>query len=220
MPRARVANADEPQITQTTVKRYTFADYVFQFITITAGVLIALLVNQVVEVRNNQDLVRQARQMITQELTDNKKELETVLRGYAEREKRYANAVQFADDWLTKKKTTIDSIQLTSETAELNSSSWRSAEGTGAVALMEYAEVKEYTEVYGYQDTFVELNRGAIEQIAEASAMLSSNFNPDNPNLRDLEIFRQHVLRLMSHQRVTKQVGDKLVEAYDRILQR
>ena len=43
------------------MKKYTSVDYAFQFITITAGVLIALLINGLVEWNDNRELAAQAR---------------------------------------------------------------------------------------------------------------------------------------------------------------
>ena len=47
-----------------TVPKYAIVDYVFQFITVTAGVLIALLINGLVEWNHNRELVAEARATI------------------------------------------------------------------------------------------------------------------------------------------------------------
>ena len=57
------------------MKKYTFADYGFQFITVTAGVLIALFIDGLVETNHNRELVVVARDMLTREVADNSKEL-------------------------------------------------------------------------------------------------------------------------------------------------
>ena len=55
--------------------KYTVVDYVFSFITITAGVLIALLINGLVEWNATRALVAEARATIAREITDNRKDL-------------------------------------------------------------------------------------------------------------------------------------------------
>ena len=65
MAAARVASAC------TAMKKYTFADYAFQFITVTAGVLIALFIDGLVESNHNRELVVVAREMIARKLADN-----------------------------------------------------------------------------------------------------------------------------------------------------
>ena len=63
------------------MKKYTFADYAFQFITVTAGVLIALFIDGLVEWKNNRELVAEAHATIVREVADNLKELEGLVEG-------------------------------------------------------------------------------------------------------------------------------------------
>ena len=53
---------------------YTANDYFFQFVTITAGVLNALLINGMVEWNSNRSLVAQARQTIADEVRRNQRD--------------------------------------------------------------------------------------------------------------------------------------------------
>ena len=57
------------------MRKYSFADYAFQFITVTAGVLIALFIDGLVEQNHNRELVLTARNMLALEVADNLKEL-------------------------------------------------------------------------------------------------------------------------------------------------
>ena len=59
--------------------RHTLKEFVFQLVTITAGVLIALAIDGVVEWKQNRDLVREATATITREITDNRAALERPL---------------------------------------------------------------------------------------------------------------------------------------------
>ena len=118
--------------------KYTASDYTFQFVTVTAGVLIALLVNGLVEARNNRNLVRDARATIAREIADNRSDLDKTLAGYGGDDKALEQAIKFA--------------------TEMN--------------------------------LFVEQQRSMVSRLAAASAILSSEFNPDDPNPKDLEGFR------------------------------
>ena len=53
--------------------KYSPADYLFQFITVTAGVFIALVIDGLTDWNNNRELVAQARSTIAREIRDNKK---------------------------------------------------------------------------------------------------------------------------------------------------
>src|SRR5829696_4977643 len=80
--------------------KYSLADYVFQFITITAGVLIALFINGLVEWNDNRELVAQARATLTREIADNKKDLDATMTGFDRDRKSLAEGIRFADDML------------------------------------------------------------------------------------------------------------------------
>jgi hypothetical protein len=202
------------------MKKYTFADYAFQFITVTAGVLIALFINGLAERNDNRELVESARTMIKRELADNKKDLERTLSGIANDQGSMLNAVTFADDILATGKTKISSLQIHYNVAdEVTDSSWRTAERTGALALMDYAEVQKYSRIYDFQNLFMQQQRQALSQVILASAALNANFNPDNPNRKDLEVFRARVQDLMAIVAQQEKFGKKLLEDYDAALQ-
>ncbi len=177
-------------------KKYSFADYLFQFVTITAGVLIALLINGVVELSNNRRLVADARATIAREIADNKRDVDATLTGIKGDLENFESAIKFANDMLTAKKTNINKLDFHLNLAELSSSAWRTAERTGALSHMDYAEVQKYSKLYDSQDLIVQQQRNLVGQLAAATAILSPGFNPDNPNPRDLELFRERLMTL------------------------
>jgi len=195
-------------------KKYDLGDYLFQFIVITAGVLIALLLNGLVQWNDNRALVAQARQTIAQEIAQNKNDMDKTLAGIAGDMKQFDNALKFASDMLTAKKTNITELMLHLNFADVSSAGWRTAERTGALSHMPYEEVQRYSLLYDLQDVYTEQQRAMLLQLAEASAILSGDFNPDNPNPRDLEEFRDRVMRLRSTLRIHEQMARRLAERY------
>lgn len=200
--------------------KYTFVDYLFQFITITVGVLIALLINGLVEWNNNRQLVEQARTTIRLEIEANLKEME----GFPGNVTRTASALgmasQFADELLATGKTNVRSLQLGFNLATLNSSGWQTAERTGALAHMDYDEVQEYSELYAMQRLFDEQARKAIDLVASSTSLMASGLDPTTANADDLKVFRQHVRLLQSNLMVTQQLGDQLMKGYQEFLKK
>ena len=202
------------------MKKYTLADYAFQFITVTAGVLIALLIDGLAETRDNRDLVDSARAMIRRELADNKKDLEATLSGLAKDQEAMRSAITFADDLIATRKTKINSLNLHYNLADqVSDSSWRTAERTGALALMDYDEVQRYSRVYDFQDLFMQQQRQIVVQVVIAGSLIGAGFDPDHPNLKDLEMFRARVTDLVGMVTLQEQFGKKLVEDYSKALQ-
>ena len=202
----------------TVPSKYTASDYFFSFITITAGVLIALLINGMVEWNNNRALVAQARQTIADEVRGNKKDLDSTLTGMADDVKQFDNALKFANDLLTSRKTSISELKLHLNLADVTAAGWHSAERTGALSHMPYTEVQRYSLLYDLQDLYTEQQRALLGQLAAASSILSGDFNPDNPNPKDLEDFRNRVLQLRSHLVIHEQMARRLAERYAEVI--
>lgn len=198
--------------------KYTAVDYVFSFITITAGVLIALLINGLVQWNDDRELVTAARATITREIADNKKELDSTIAGMQGDMKKFDAAIQFATEILAAKKTSVHELYLNVNLADLSATGWRTAERTGALSHMDYDEVQRYSKLYDLQDLLVEQQRGLVGRLGETIAILNSNFDPDNPNQRDLELFRERAMALRAHLTVHEQMAKRLAENYAEVL--
>jgi hypothetical protein len=123
----------------------SFPDFLLQLLTITAGVLIALSLEGLLEWRHHRTLVREARENISREIADNKKELVGSLQNADGRKKDIDTALRLANELLNTGKSAVHEIDLGLSLAELSAASWQSAERTRALGHMEYSEVQEYS---------------------------------------------------------------------------
>ena len=64
------------------------------------------------------------------------------------------------------------------------------------------------------QDLFVEQQRLILSQLSSASAILQGDFNPDKPNPRDLELFRERVMQLMASLTIQEDFAKRLAANY------
>jgi hypothetical protein len=196
------------------MKKYTAADYVFQFITVTAGVLIALLIDGVVQSNSDRELVASAHAAIAREVADNLKEIGGLPQSIASSNADIDKGLNLANDLLSKGKTEISSLQLNFNLATLIDSSWVSADRTGALAHMSYEDVKDYAELYELQELFDNQQRKAIDLVGESIAMISGAFDPTKANRDDLARFRDGLMRLRANLVVTEDLGEQLTKAY------
>lgn len=200
--------------------KYNASDYVFQFITVTAGVLIALLINAAVEWRDHRGLVNEARDTIRRELAGNKKDLDLTLGSFPRDRAAMDSAIQFSDDILKKGKTDITSLELHYNLADnLLDAGWRTAERTGALSYMDYAEVQRYSKVYDFQELFLENQRTALAQLTAASSLIAPGFDPDHANKNDVALFRDRVMLLRGTVGIMEKFAARLSELYDEALQ-
>jgi len=199
------------------LSKYGAADYVFQFITVTAGVLIALMIDGLVDWKSTRDLVADARAAIRREVADNLKEMEGRPKAIQKANDDIDNALKFAKDLVATGKTDINELNVRFDLATLNESSWRSAERTGALAHMPYDEVKQYSELYAFQDLFTTQQRQAVDLVT--SAIVIAAEDPTKASKEDLMRFRDQLRSLKATVYVTDQLGTQLVEAYRKFLQ-
>lgn len=209
-----VARNTPPVARNFSSAKYTASDYIFQFITVTAGVLIALLVNGFVELRDTRALLRQAHSTIAEEITANKRELDGVLSTYSTHRSRFEAAITFADQLLATKTTAVNQLDFGFELAELSSAAWRTSERTGALSHMGYDEVKKYSMLYDFQEFFSAQQLKIAEHVTSATALFSSGFEPEKATARDLEVFRQHMVELRGLLTVQEQLAKRLAEKY------
>lgn len=203
---------------QLRVKKYSLSDYVFQFITVTAGVLIALLINSLVVWNDNRNLVLEARLKIAQEIAENKKEVESVLASNAEHDKNVSAALALATRLLANDRPATASLNLGFNTADLSTAGWETAASTGALAHMDYATVQRYSMLYSHQAMFANLQARSIDQLTAALAIFSDQVDPLSAKPADLERFRERLLAMKAGKIVEEQLAARLIEDYTKML--
>jgi hypothetical protein len=201
-------------------RKSTVAHLATELVIVTAGVLIALLVQSLVESGQHRSLVREARATIAHEIADNKKKLDGTLAGIDERRRSLDSALKLADDLLATGKSGISSLNLILPLTELSAASWQSADRTGALSYMDYDEVQDYSGLYGAQDLFVSRERQSLEHLASAITIIGAAETPYGSSKKDLETFRQQVLALKADLVIIEQLGRKLAETYQHQLEK
>jgi hypothetical protein len=131
-----------------------------QFVLITAGLLMALLIDNLIEVRRQNNLVAEAHAAIAAEIADNAKQLDNSLPSLDSVEATLNKMLQAIDEILTNGTTTFTCCDFGLIPPRLTRASWESAERTGALGYMDYAQVREYASLYAAQDTVLAAHTG------------------------------------------------------------
>jgi hypothetical protein len=200
---------------------HSWKDFWLHLVTITAGVLIALSLEGVRESFHNRGLVREARENIRREIADNKREIDGELAQMPERTKKIDTALRFAQELLSTKRTDIHQISLELSFPTLSGASWQTADRTGALAHMDYAEVQKYAALYTFQDFLAAQHRRAIDAMAAALGILSNSEagDPTNAPPSELERFREAIVGLKSILFIEEQMAHTASERYKKALE-
>jgi Mg2+ and Co2+ transporter CorA len=199
----------------------SWKDFGIQLVTITTGILIALSLEGVRESIRDRALVREARENIHREIADNMREIDDEIRGMPDRARKLDTALRFANELLKSKKTDIHQVELGLAFPTLSAASWQTAERTGALAHMDYAEVQKYAALYAFQEFLTDQHRHAIDMLSTTIGILtaSDDDDPRKASQADLERLRAQVVALRSLLFVEEQMTHTASDRYKKALE-
>ena len=137
----------------------TWRDFFIHIATIVLGLLIAIGLEQTVEYVHHRHQVAEARETIRHEIADNQVKIARDIAILKQDEMRLQSNVSTLQRNKTKP-TSSDKLNTHWEWEGMQDSAWLTAQATGALALMNYAEVQTYASAY-HQQTLVEQNADA-----------------------------------------------------------
>lgn len=193
--------------------RRSAGEWLFQFTTITVGVLIALSFDGLLRWNGNRTLVEEARARIALEIADNRRELDAHLASFAERVAKVDNGLKLLAELDAGVEPTIHEVSLGLSFPSLNDAGWQTAERTGAVALMQYSEVQELAELYTLQTLFTRTLEPMFVASNEAGAIMNAPGDPLAVQaLRDAT--RARLIELRAYVELGRQLGQQLSNGY------
>ena len=152
--------------------------FAMQFVLVTAGVLMALLIDSLIEVRRQNRLVAEAHAAIAAEIADNARELDNALPSLDSVQATLYEMLRAIDEVLANGTTTRKYGDFGLIMPRLTRASWESAERTGALGYMDYAQVREYASLYAGQDGVLAAQAdllGRFPTLASVGDALKSN---------------------------------------------
>jgi hypothetical protein len=200
---------------------HSWKDFGIQLVTITAGILIALSLEGVRESIHDRALVREARENIQREIAYNRREVENEIKAIPARSQKVDTALRFANEVLKTRKTDIHQVELRVDFPELTAASWQTAERTGALAHMDYAEVQKFATLYTFQELLIQQQRRALDAVTATIGILtaSEDGDLDKTSAPDVERFRDQVITLRSILFTEGQLATAAIARYKKALE-
>ena len=199
---------------------HSWKNFAIELGTITTGILIALTLEALVEQRHYRVLADEARETITSEIKDNAQELQSVLKQITESGRSIEAARIVVEELLATRKSNATEFSLDAHMAELSSSSWQTAQHTGALSHMPYSEVQTFSKVYSMQDLFLDHQRRSFERLASALSLLRAGGDPHKTPPEDLRALRTQILEHQANVFLQQKLGEGLLKAYQKILEK
>lgn len=144
---------------------HSVKEFLLQLLTITIGILIALTLDGVLEWTHHRRLVHEAEANLTTEVHENQAEINKGMQELRTGEQQLKQMVALVHQLQQNRATPVNNISFNWTLVELHATSWSTASATGAIAYMNYAEVKRYTRVYDLQQQFMTVQNRAFDSI-------------------------------------------------------
>jgi hypothetical protein len=155
-------------------------DFLLHLLTITVGLLIAVGIEGCVELHREHKLVNEARATLREEIEHNSK----VVEGAVEDVHKTKSEIQKNMNILTRiqvnpkdQESDGPGINASFSNKSLEETAWRTAQTTGALSYMPYAEAQKYADIYQSQDAFLAAQDKIVEDEAQLMGVIGkTNF--------------------------------------------
>ena len=178
----------------------TLGKFAFEITTITIGILIALWIDGVREQRRDDALVRTAREQLTREIADNLRDVEQTQTSRDAHAASLTQALQLIDDLRASRTPSAAPTAMGLSSPSFPRSSWDTAGRTGALALMDYNDVKTFSEIYDLQDLVDRAQERYVQRLTQESAqfmaLVSQYGSGGRPERTEIEAARAQALAL------------------------
>jgi hypothetical protein len=155
-------------------------DFLLHLVVITVGLLIAVGIEGCVELHREHKLVGEARETMREEIqhnSDKMKDAVVTLDQQRETMKRNIAALTHIQENPTDKEAQNAQIDADFSIIGLRETAWKTAQTTGALSFMPYAEAQRYSDVYGSQKDFLDEQDKILEDEAQfLGLMAKTNF--------------------------------------------
>lgn len=199
---------------------HTFRDFVVHLVMIALGVLIALGAEGAVEYVHNRHVVAEARENLMAEMRDNKHTLDDNLPKLKRNEELLKESLEDLQKLKNDRKAKTRDLALNLNFFSLSDTSWRTAQATGALALMKYQQVEDFAGYYDVQEMLNHLTTSLEDTWLDMTAA----FNPlgDDPSKMDdrqLGEVQRRVQLSLGRLIAVENIGHSLDDLYAKRLQ-
>ena len=169
-------------------KLHGFWEFLLHLFTITVGLLIATQIESCVEWRHHMHLAEEARMELRVEIESNLKELkehQPEVKKYRQKIDTDLAILRFIQEHQKVPKDQLDKFGISTGSASMSDTAWKTAQTTGALAYMPYEEAEAYSTIYHAQSMLLAVEEKPAEEFS-AVIGLEANFFPLRGNIDKL----------------------------------
>jgi hypothetical protein len=191
---------------------HSWREFAIHLGTVTVGILIALALDGAVEWNHHRHLVREARENLASEIAHNRDQVGNFLAKVKDTEQDY-EALTAIVSRVRAVKSERPSYQFRAYTMQLDEAAWTTAQASGAVSYMDYAEIQRYAEVYALQSRLA----AAQQKFFDTALAATPDADPSAWSEGRFENWKQLVAETDVRARAEEHVATALAEKLDQI---
>ena len=197
---------------------HSVKEFMVHMLAITLGLLIALGLEATVEWLHHRSLVREARENIRQEISENQRNLAAELKSLPAEKTHLKTMLEVTANLQRTgaSNTTTPEFQWT--VTRLSDAAWNTAGTSGALAHMQYAEARRYSQIYMLQQMFNGTMDKYVESRGEMYAFLNRIERPEKPSVAAFESGEVAIEKGVILTEFLREIGTELEAAYSEYL--
>lgn len=193
-------------------------DYLIHLSMMTIGLLLALGLDQAMEAHRHHELAEQAKESISSEIRDNKKEIDGERSRVAQNVEKLKQSPAVIEKLLAHRNLDAIESSIGASGTSLNSTAWTTASTTGALVYMGYAQAKRFAKSYRIQTILEHVQDDELRLAASAIAPVKfSGGGPDKLPDERLSRVDKDIPVCLAQAAMWSDIADQLVREYDRV---
>jgi hypothetical protein len=196
-------------------------DFFIHIITITIGLLIALGLEGCVEWMHHRHLVHEAEQSLHAEIHDNSAEITNAVADLHQRQAELKNDVTVLKYLIKNKKMPEHaSMSIGFHISTLDDVSWKTAQSTGALSYMPYAQAQDYSDIYSTQnELYASEQQAARDAIISLAPFMDENKDDPDPTPAEATEMKQKIEVLQGQLMLVENLMLSLDKSYKKYLE-
>jgi hypothetical protein len=190
-------------------------DFVIHLLTITAGLLIALGLEAMVEAAHHRHQREEAEATIREELQQNRDDLVKVQGTIRGEMKNMIGVLDFLEARGKGEPGDATGLTLGFSEGPLKDAAWRTAASTGVLSYMDYAQVEKFSLAYKEQDQFELMQQQALDEYLQLDSFVVKGFDPKHIDADDVKEALPVVRRALAHLGGMMDISRGAVKTYD-----
>ena len=172
-------------------------DFLLHLFTITIGLLIALSLEGLVEWQHHRHLVHEAEASLHAEIKSNAQSISGIGKDIEAQEAMLQHDIVVLNMAIAHRDISKEHMSVAYHLTEADDVSWRTAQSTGALALMPYSSAQEYAQIYATQAAFESAERQAVRDAILSVAPFAGEKDKAGPTPEQAAAIKEHIQVLL-----------------------